>query len=957
MTVVTEYPDAAIPRTAAWIVDGVYRALDVTDALLGHLGIPYSLVAGTLLGAVRHRGIIPWDNDGDLAIRKQDVALLQAQAASFLHPRGFGWCEYESSVMRIFPLDGRRTGYLFRFPFVDVFPMSRIDGRWKYDLLQYRRGWPPAYLDSDSFDNLRRCEFGALRLSSVSEEASLDYVKRVYGQDWAKPKPRNYRPPQVPRGLAARLPPALLASPSTAPREAPAAGPSQVVSLDVDEVDDGLVIYQRRPERLHYLNNTAALLYVMSTGAMSVIEMALALEQAFDLTTTPLAETTGCIDRLLGLGVLRVHDDLTGERPAARRHGYLRGLVSAGFNTPAERTFSHATVRANRSRTAPARATGSVARGEEVVLGLTGFGVGVCVSDTSALAIADRVAAIMPADMIGPVDDDVQLEYVVEPGNRGGVVIRVEGQEPRTFVGASEAVAWLRMDIDEVVAFRATEAMFVHAGVVGWRGRAILVPGRSGTGKTSLVAELVRHGADYYSDDYAPIDADGHVRSYARAPSVKGDPSPTRTIEPAVGVQARPPLPIALVVATSFQADARWQPAVVDGAAAMLRVLDNVIMAREDPRRALATAKAIAVGSITLSGSRPDAGEIAADLLARVDEAVDGEARADGPRERTRERSSSGTQAAVAQRMRVDTWTGEIVRAFAGAGVRPILLKGPATVRWLYPDDPFLRSYCDADLLVAPGDRAAARQILAARGFIVQGHPRLRRDGHHALNFTRAGDNAQVDLHHTLHGMDDVPAERVWEAARRDAGSMVVGGSEVAVLGHTMRLLHVALHLGASEGPGDRAWTDLTRAFEVSTSDEWESALDLARELGVAHELAARLRRRDEAAWLLERLGPQPRAMRYSLAAAVGTGRVPQTVLSIDRLLAADGVRAKASYAVAKFAVSTDELSPPAARVLARSGSLQLARCAHATTIAARLPGALAAWRRERRGDPPPTGA
>ena len=361
------------------------------------------------------------------------------------------------------------------------------------------------------------------------------------------------------------------------------------------------------------------------------------------------------------------------------------------------------------------------------------------------------------------------------------------------------------------------------------------------------------------------------------------------------------------------------------------------------------------MSSVTLSGSRPDASEIAGDLLARVDEALDGEARPDGARARAR--SSSGTQGDVAQRMRVDTWTGEIVRAFADGGVRPILLKGPATVRWLYPDDPFVRTYCDADLLVAPGDRAAARGILAARGFTAQGHPRLRRDGHHALNFTREADGAQVDLHHTLHGMLDVPAARVWEVARRDAGSMVVGGSDVAVLGPTMRLLHVALHLGANEGPDARAWTDLTRAFEISTSEEWESALDLARELGVAHELAARLRRRDEAAWLLERLGPQPRAMRYSLAAAVGAGRVPQTVLSIERLLAADGAREKARYAAAKLAVSTDELSPAAARVLARSRSLQLARCAHAATIAARLPGALAAWRRERRGDPPPAGA
>ncbi len=69
----------------------------------------------------------------------------------------------------------------------------------------------------------------------------------------------------------------------------------------------------------------------------------------------------------------------------------------------------------------------------------------------------------------------------------------------------------------------------MHAGVVGWRGRAILIPGRSGTGKTSLVAALVEQGAVYYSDDYAPIDADGRVRSYARAPSVRRPASSTRS--------------------------------------------------------------------------------------------------------------------------------------------------------------------------------------------------------------------------------------------------------------------------------------------------------------------------------------------------------------------------------------------------------------------------------------------
>ena len=63
----------------------------------------------------------------------------------------------------------------------------------------------------------------------------------------------------------------------------------------------------------------------------------------------------------------------------------------------------------------------------------------------------------------------------------------------------------------------------MHAGVVGWKGWALVLPGKSGAGKTTLVAELIRAGATYYSDEYAVLDERGRVHPYARPLAVRVD--------------------------------------------------------------------------------------------------------------------------------------------------------------------------------------------------------------------------------------------------------------------------------------------------------------------------------------------------------------------------------------------------------------------------------------------------
>ena len=66
------------------------------------------------------------------------------------------------------------------------------------------------------------------------------------------------------------------------------------------------------------------------------------------------------------------------------------------------------------------------------------------------------------------------------------------------------------------IAERAAMHTFVHTGVVSFCGHAIMLPGYSFAGKTTLVAEVVRAVALYYSDEYAVLDRDRFAHPYPR---------------------------------------------------------------------------------------------------------------------------------------------------------------------------------------------------------------------------------------------------------------------------------------------------------------------------------------------------------------------------------------------------------------------------------------------------------
>jgi hypothetical protein len=184
----------------------------------------------------------------------------------------------------------------------------------------------------------------------------------------------------------------------------------------------------------------------------------------------------------------------------------------------------------------------------------------------------------------------------------------------------------LESDLQMFVAEWARRRIFVHAGVVGWRGQAIVIPGTSYSGKSTLVAALVRAGATYYSDEYAVFDAQGRVHPYARKLSLRSEePGSPERCEPETlgGRRGARPLPVGLVALSLYKAGARWRPRRLSPGQAALALLGNTVPARHRPDAVFAALHPSVTHAVALRGRRGEADETAAALLRTLDQVLD----------------------------------------------------------------------------------------------------------------------------------------------------------------------------------------------------------------------------------------------------------------------------------------------------------------------------------------------
>lgn len=172
--------------------------------------------------------------------------------------------------------------------------------------------------------------------------------------------------------------------------------------------------------------------------------------------------------------------------------------------------------------------------------------------------------------------------------------------------------------IELLLADRLPELAAVHAGVVAIDGRAVLLPGTSMAGKSTLVRALVDRGAEYLSDEFGLLAADGRVHSYPRRMTIRTAggserfmPSPSRNVDDE-------PVAIAVIALLQHHSGGQWSVEPISAAETVLGLVANGVSVRRDPARAMTAFVAAVERAACVRGSRGESDEAADAILAMV---------------------------------------------------------------------------------------------------------------------------------------------------------------------------------------------------------------------------------------------------------------------------------------------------------------------------------------------------